>query len=488
MSRITLTLILASVVASATFLVATAVAVANPAPEFTLGFKALADQLPGIVGDPVGSEYITQEGDSIQQTTHGLLVWRKADNLTAFTNGAMTWVSGPEGVQARSNSERFSWEAVQTQGEGEVSDLSGLQSNAPFKQITKPGITSLNDRFLILNMHGALFHQEPRDFQENVAYAQWMRAGVIRVFATDSNSFKPWDGKQVGNRIADAAPFLRSANVKLLVALVNNHQPVPGEAPESSGWMDGYYQLLLPFYKHNWRGAYLQFMQDLVNTVKERGALDVIFAWELGNELHTPEDPWAIAPFIIEVTQELRLLDPHTPILPGIMGVNHLQPWTPHSDVARWVYCEAPVDAYTLHAYDWVSHEQPGDMPISWDLDYITAEPCRNGRRLPVIVEELGTSRVLPNVYAAHQEQLRLEQEIRQLRFVLDYPQVIGIGAWNGESPKVVDRLYLDNRRGLASYGNGAAGGGSCYDPQPDTAPGVRCQLEQVLRNLPKRP
>ena len=48
-----------------------------------------------------------------------------------------------------------------------------------------------------------------------------------------------------------------------------------------------------------------------------------------------------------------------TPIWPGTMGVHHLQPWTPRSGIARWLYCEAPVDAYTLHAYDWISPERP---------------------------------------------------------------------------------------------------------------------------------
>jgi len=43
----------------------------------------------------------------------------------------------------------------------------------------------VNGRYLILNMHGALFHQDIGDFQEDIAYASWLNAGVIRVFATD---------------------------------------------------------------------------------------------------------------------------------------------------------------------------------------------------------------------------------------------------------------------------------------------------------------
>ena len=59
----------------------------------------------------------------------------------------------------------------------------------------------------------------------------------------------------------------------------------------------------------------------------------------------------------------------------------------------------APIDAYTLHTYDFIGRNQPSDMPIDWDLDNITSHPCPDGRRLPVIVEELGTSRALPGVY-----------------------------------------------------------------------------------------
>jgi hypothetical protein len=39
------------------------------------------------------------------------MVWRKADNWTAFTNGHRTWVNGPFGVMERPNEERFEWEA-----------------------------------------------------------------------------------------------------------------------------------------------------------------------------------------------------------------------------------------------------------------------------------------------------------------------------------------------------------------------------------------
>jgi competence protein ComEC len=84
---------------------------AQSAPEFKLGFKTLADQVSSAVGQAVENEHWGANGDSLQQTTTGLMVWRKADNWTAFTNGSRTWVNGPLGVMERGNEERFSWES-----------------------------------------------------------------------------------------------------------------------------------------------------------------------------------------------------------------------------------------------------------------------------------------------------------------------------------------------------------------------------------------
>jgi hypothetical protein len=79
---------------------------------FVLGFA----QLRSLVGAPVMGDCLEDEhfnpanGDTLQHTTGGLLVWRKADNFTAFTDGYRSWVNGPYGVQVRLNSQRFPWE------------------------------------------------------------------------------------------------------------------------------------------------------------------------------------------------------------------------------------------------------------------------------------------------------------------------------------------------------------------------------------------
>ncbi len=345
-------------------------------------------------------------------------------------------------------------------------------------------VDPLNGGFLVVNMHGMLFHPDTSDVAADLAYARWLGGGIIRVFATDSNGLHRWNGTQVGARIAEIAPMLRAAHLRLIVAFVNNHQAVPGEATASAGWMDNYMQLLLPFYTDTWHGAYQQFVRDLVTTVEWYQTQDVIYAWELGNELHTPAQPNALISFVTEASTQVRALDPVTPILPGTMGANHVEPGNRQSSIARWLYCDAPVDAYTLHAYDWVSRQRPGDMPIDWDLDNIVSKPCPNGRTLPVIVEELGTSRALAGVYTADDERARLEQERRQIAFVRQFPSVVGFGVWNGESPELNDRTFVDIRRGLTSYGTTGPGGGSCFDPHPDAAPGARCQLEQMLRGV----
>jgi hypothetical protein len=79
--------------------------------QFRLGFKDLRDAIGAdVVGDCKTNEAQAENGDSRQATTKGELVWRKASNTTAFTNGNETWVLGPVGLQKRYNSERFAWE------------------------------------------------------------------------------------------------------------------------------------------------------------------------------------------------------------------------------------------------------------------------------------------------------------------------------------------------------------------------------------------
>src|SRR5262249_3890159 len=49
-------------------------------------------------------------GDVLQFSSNGMLVRRKSDNWSAFTDGNSTWIDGPRGLVSRSNADRFSWE------------------------------------------------------------------------------------------------------------------------------------------------------------------------------------------------------------------------------------------------------------------------------------------------------------------------------------------------------------------------------------------
>jgi len=90
----------------------TAHAQTTPACQFALGFKTLHDMDAADVGDCLDSQIYVANGDAQQHTSKGLLVWRKADNWTAFTNGYKTWINGPQGLVSRLNTDHFPWEAT----------------------------------------------------------------------------------------------------------------------------------------------------------------------------------------------------------------------------------------------------------------------------------------------------------------------------------------------------------------------------------------
>ena len=103
---------------------------AQAACSFVLGFGSLRDAVGvDVVGSCLEDQHFTPIGNAEQQTTGGLLVWRKADNWTAFTDGNRTWLSGPNGVEARLNGERFPWEV----------DV-GASTSAPVSQLSAPPV------------------------------------------------------------------------------------------------------------------------------------------------------------------------------------------------------------------------------------------------------------------------------------------------------------------------------------------------------------
>ena len=104
-------LLLSLLLTLATLSMTAGLALAQAGPGFRNGFQTLAQLIPGVVGQPLEDErFLPDVGDSLQRTTTGLMVWRKADNHLAFTDGLTTWVLGPSGLQSRPNDSRFDWE------------------------------------------------------------------------------------------------------------------------------------------------------------------------------------------------------------------------------------------------------------------------------------------------------------------------------------------------------------------------------------------
>lgn len=79
---------------------------------FVLGFEALRNAVGAQkVGACLEDEHFNlANGNAEQRTSGGLLVWRKVDNFTAFTDGGTSWINGPSGLQSRPNTDRFAWE------------------------------------------------------------------------------------------------------------------------------------------------------------------------------------------------------------------------------------------------------------------------------------------------------------------------------------------------------------------------------------------
>ena len=111
-------------VAMVTWAAMAAPAAAGSGCQFQLGFKTLHDSMSTVVGDCQDNQQFAANGDAFQHTSGGLLVWRRAGNSSAFTDGSSTWLNGPCGLQERANQAQFSWEAGSS-GCGLVSALQG---------------------------------------------------------------------------------------------------------------------------------------------------------------------------------------------------------------------------------------------------------------------------------------------------------------------------------------------------------------------------
>lgn len=131
---------------------------ASSACEFRLGFKTLHDLLPAQVGECLQDESYNGIGDSVQLTTGGLLVWRRLDDWTAFTDGYRTWLNGPQGLESRLNTERFPWEAAEAQVAHNSSSSTSVSTSTSCSVVARSGSVSaqgLSSSTTITNQDGS---------------------------------------------------------------------------------------------------------------------------------------------------------------------------------------------------------------------------------------------------------------------------------------------------------------------------------------------
>ncbi len=101
---------------------------------FTPGFEELRQLIPDLVGECLENEHPDGQGNVVQQTTGGMLVYRPADNWTAFTDGLTTWINGPCGLDSRPNGTLLAWE----QGGSCQASGFGFLPDAPLPALALP--------------------------------------------------------------------------------------------------------------------------------------------------------------------------------------------------------------------------------------------------------------------------------------------------------------------------------------------------------------
>ncbi|MFO0702105.1 MAG: hypothetical protein U0236_23065, partial [Nitrospira sp.] len=100
--------------------------------EFRLGFKRLHDLIPDKVGDCLENEHIDPEtGDTVQATSGGMLAFRPSSQRISFTDGYRTWLIGPNGLEQRLNTERFSWENTNPSSSGSSPSATSPTATSP---------------------------------------------------------------------------------------------------------------------------------------------------------------------------------------------------------------------------------------------------------------------------------------------------------------------------------------------------------------------
>lgn len=78
----------------------------DEAPHFAFGIAALHDAIDSVMGEPLECEHPdSANGDTLQQTTTGLAIYRQTSNTPEFTDGWDHWALTSDGVSAWSGND-----------------------------------------------------------------------------------------------------------------------------------------------------------------------------------------------------------------------------------------------------------------------------------------------------------------------------------------------------------------------------------------------
>ncbi len=81
--------------------------------QFQLGFATVASLIPNLVGNCTTDQKVSNpQGDTMQETTGGLLTWTKSTNVVEFTTGQRTWVYSGYGLILRDGTTSYDWEGA----------------------------------------------------------------------------------------------------------------------------------------------------------------------------------------------------------------------------------------------------------------------------------------------------------------------------------------------------------------------------------------
>jgi hypothetical protein len=81
--------------------------------QYQFGFATVAGLIPNVIGSCVIDQKSSNlQGDTMQETSNGLLTWTKATNVVEFTNGQRTWVYSGYGLILRDGTTRYDWEGT----------------------------------------------------------------------------------------------------------------------------------------------------------------------------------------------------------------------------------------------------------------------------------------------------------------------------------------------------------------------------------------